>query len=120
MEFAIVSKVLETLSALGFFTAVFLSIYFYLKFRNRERTMLIEKNVDISEFYKKKESRKTPWYIIGFVFLGISLGFIFTLIITFQFPKSDPTIFLISGGLFFGSIGILVGYKLEQKEKLNG
>ncbi len=111
-----VRSITEMITLLGFFCAIFFAYYYYLKFRNQERKLLIEKDIDLSLIYKRREIN-IPWYIIGFALLGVSLGFVFTLLITFKFSGANPSPFLIAGGLLFGSIGIIVGHKLEQKKK---
>ncbi|MEN8117333.1 MAG: hypothetical protein ABFS16_10160 [Bacteroidota bacterium] len=57
--------VMKALVWLGFFAAVFLGWYFYLKARNKERMSLIESGKDVSEIYSKQE--------IKFRFHGLEL-----------------------------------------------
>ncbi len=38
-----------------FFAAIILSVYFYLRARNRERLALIEKGVDVTELFKGRK-----------------------------------------------------------------
>ena len=111
-----IKSITEMITWLGFFSAIFLAYYYFLRFRNQERKLLIEKDIDLSLIYKKREIN-IPWYIIGFALFGIGLGFIFTLLITLKLTGANPTPFLITGGLLFGSIGILVGHRFEQKKK---
>ncbi|MCK4920726.1 MAG: hypothetical protein KAS71_06755, partial [Bacteroidales bacterium] len=52
----------EALPWLGFFAAIVLAWYFYLKARNKERMALIEKGADVSEIYSKQEvTFRFPW-----------------------------------------------------------
>ena len=61
---------MEALVWLGFFAAVFLAWYFYLKARNKERMALIESGKDVSEIYSKQEIKfKFPWLKLGIILL---------------------------------------------------
>jgi len=102
---------------LAFFTACFFAYYYFLKLRNRERMLLIEKNIDISEIYKTK-TRKFPWFILGFTILGASLGIIACIIILLLTQFDDPTggiLLLLTSALLMGSIGIIVGNIVEKR-----
>ena len=60
---------------LGFFAAIFLGWYFYLKARNKERMALIESGKDVSEIYSKQEIKfKFPWLKLGIILTGFSFG----------------------------------------------
>lgn len=60
---------------LGFFAAVFLGWYFYLKARNKERMALIGSGKDVSEIYAKREIRfQFPWLKLGIILTGFSFG----------------------------------------------
>ncbi len=117
-----IRSITEMLTWLGFFSAVFLSYYYYLRFRYKERILLIEKNVDVSEIYKKSD-RHFPWYMIGFTLLGIGLGFVVALCIAYFISKSQSieeeivALIFISASILFGAIGMIVGHSLEQKMK---
>ena len=112
----------EMITWLGFFSTVFFSYYYYLRFRNKERLLLIEKNVDISEIYKKSEKR-FPWYLIGFTLLGFGLGCVIASIIAYSLSQKQrihdeivASVF-ISSLLLFGALGIIIGHSFEQKKK---
>jgi len=104
---------------LGFFVAMFLSYFHYLKFRNQERILLIEKGVDVSELYKPKNN-KFPWYVLGYTIFGSALG-IFMGVFIFDYAfniGSDYLILLITISAFLlGAVGIIVGKKVEDKKK---
>ena len=119
----------ETLTWLGFFAAVFLSLFFYWQFRNRERMALIEKGVDISEIYKKRKNNfqfRFPWIRISLLIVGVGLGLIIALLFISKppFPLyfGDSEEIIITSTLFlFGGIGLFIGHLIESKlNKKNG
>ncbi|MBE9467087.1 MAG: hypothetical protein IMY72_02055 [Bacteroidetes bacterium] len=113
-----IGYITTTITWFGFFAAFFFAYYYFLQFRNRERMLLIEKNIDISEIYKKKKS-KFPWYILGFTLLGVSIGTIASILI-FMFSlniqdEAAVTLLTLASILFTGAIGIIVGNIIEKK-----
>ncbi len=118
------------LTFLGLFSAIFFAYYFYLKFRHKERTMLIEKDVDIADFYKKtdkqqKSHRGFPWYLVGFTLFGIGLGIglsqIFVFIVSHRLEFYSPGPIIVSLTMIFGALGIILGHSFERKKaKLRG
>jgi len=111
-----------TLVWLGFFAAVFLAWYFYLKARNKERMALIESGKDVSEIYSKQEIKfKFPWLKLGLIVVGIGFGlgvFVFLYAFNMQFQEAMrngmPEMFLAASMLFFGGVGLVTGYFLEK------
>ena len=110
---------------LGFFAAVFLGWYFYLKARNNERMLLIEKGKDVSEIYVKREFKfRFPWLKLGVILTGFSFGwlvaFIFVEIVKEELRldysfHDEP---LILGIIFlFTAISILVAYFVDKPKK---
>jgi hypothetical protein len=125
-----VNLITETLSWLGFFTAVFLSFYFYLRFRNKERMALIEKGIDVSEIYKSRDiTFKFPWLRLGILVLAIGLGVGFGYLFAIQPPPpfnnqttyNDGPVILTFSILVFGGLGIIIGNIIERSgKKKNG
>jgi MFS family permease len=115
----------ESLVWLGFFAAVFLAWYFYLKARNKERMALIESGKDVSEIYKKQEIKlRFPWLKLALMVIGIGFGlgvffFIYAFSAeSFQEMKRDlPEMLLASSMMFFGGLGLIIGYYLEKPKK---
>ena len=110
-----------TLNWLGFFGTLFFAYYYFLKFRHKERLLLIEKNVDVAELYKKMR-RKTPWNIISFTLLGIAFGtfigiVVFIEILGMDGNNSTPVFLILSTTLFFSALGIMIGNGIENKKK---
>ena len=124
------SYLMEGLTWLGFFAAVFFAFYFYLRFRNKERMALIEKGVDVSEIYKKRDiSFRFPWKMIAIMIIGIGTGLFFSYVFVENPPPpfkhsniaDEPEIIITFSLLIFGGIGILVGNLLERTgKKQNG
>lgn len=118
-----IRNITEMITWLGFYSAIFLAYYYYLRFRNKERILLIEKNVDLSEIYKKSE-RQIPWYMIGFTLLGIGLGFVIAFIIAFFISQKHGieeeivVLIFVSASILFGALGIIIGHSIEQKKKV--
>lgn len=124
-----IKLLMEGLTWIGFFAAIILSFYFYLRFRNRERMALVEKGVDVSEILKTRDfSFKIPWLRLGILAIGIGFGiFVAYLVIVLAPPKftGDKRQFtgliLMFSLLIFGGVGIILGNFLEKpRNKKNG
>ncbi len=102
---------------LGLFTAIVLAIYYSVKARNKERMALIEKGVDISEIYRKKET-KHGFFKFGIVLMGIGLGLVFGILLSqIEFIPSVAAYFAMI--LFFGGAGVLYANYLVAKKSSN-
>ena len=116
------TQIMTTLTWLGFFTAIILSYYFYLRYRNKERMALIEKGVDVSEVYKRREiSFKFPWLRLGMLIIGIGSGifiaYMYTVLVSQRFTGQNHAyedIIMAWAILIFGGLGIIVGNILEK------
>ncbi|HAM98265.1 MAG TPA: hypothetical protein DCQ26_06610 [Marinilabiliales bacterium] len=102
---------------LGLFTAIVLAIYYSVKAQNKERMALIEKGVDISEIYRKKET-KHGFFKFGVVLMGIGLGLVFGVLLS-QFNAIPPVVAYFAGILFFGGTGVLLANYLAAKKSSN-
>ncbi|PCH67955.1 MAG: hypothetical protein COC06_10415 [Bacteroidales bacterium] len=119
MESSLISEITSTLIWLGFFVAIFLAYYYYLMFRNKERMILLERNTDLMEVYKKKNV-KMPWHIIGFTSAGIGIGLFFSLPFVINVNYYAGGVSSVALALLFGGMGVLIGFKKQKKERLNG
>ena len=105
---------------LGFFAAVFLGWYFYLKARNKERMALIERDKDVSEIYAKREFRfRFPWLKLGIILTGFSLGWLIAFYVLvglelFTPKQSQP--FALGVMFLFTSLSILVAYFADKSK----
>jgi len=106
---------LTTFTWLMFFATVFLSYYFNLKFRHKERMAFAEKNENILELTRRKP---TPWYVIGFSILGVGIGIVTGLYIGYILQDDDLIGMLVASlPIPLGAIGIIIGYAVEKKFK---
>ena len=123
-------NIMETITGLGFFSAIILSFYFYLRFRNKERMALIEKGVDVTEIFKSRDfSFKFPWLRLGILVLGVGLGTCFAfltiliapqLFANYKFNGAEGFIVMFSL-LIFGGLAIIIGHIIERSgKKKNG
>jgi len=98
----------------GFFTAIAISLYFYLKTKHKERMTLIEKGIDMSQFYTRKKNGngvlKYSLLFIGFSF-GLFLGFILD-----TFTKVEKEVAYFSMIFLFGGISLLVYYFINSRQ----
>lgn len=118
-----IRNITEMMTWLGFYSTVFFAYYYYLRFRNKERVLLIERNVDLSEIYKKPE-RHFPWFMVGYTLFGIGLGAVISFAILYymisQSQKVHEQIIVmvfLSASVLFGALGIIIGHSIEQKKK---
>lgn len=106
-----------TLVWLGFFACIFFGWYYYMNARNKERMALIEKNVDVSEIFKKREIQFSfPWLKLGMILIGIGIGFCITILITTMVHelKSLGDEIFIGSMLFFGGLGLVIAHYLDK------
>ena len=101
---------------LGLFTAIVLAIYFSTKARNKERMALIEKGVDLTEIYKKKENSH-GFFKFGMILIGIALGLVFGVL----FSKAEllpSVVSYFSMILLFGGASVLVANFIVAKKMM--
>ncbi|MCU4155378.1 hypothetical protein J1N10_05285 [Carboxylicivirga sp. A043] len=108
---------------LTLFAAVFFSWYFFLQARTKERTLLIDKGADASNFYAKKPERKGfrfPWLKFGLLAVGIAFGLMFGFVMTHAiFPSSLGRIdepFVFGSTILFGGLGMILAHFTDQKK----
>ncbi len=99
---------------LGLFTAIVLSIYYSVRARNKERMALIEKGVDLSEIYKKKE-KKHGFFKFGVILIGIGLGLVFGVLFS-KIGLLPDVVSYFAMILLFGGLGVLVANYIATKK----
>jgi len=113
---------IEALIPISLFTAILLAWYFYIRARNKERMALIEKGVNASEIYPKRNYNfKFPWQKIGLLIIGIGLGPLVAMIIARlpafnRFLDEGPLMLLFM--LIFGGAAMILADRLDKKESV--
>ena len=101
---------------LSFFVAIVLTVKYISAARNKEKMALIEKGIDISEIYKKKDYRnatlKSGMFLVG-IALGLFVGFFLTEISSINAVVSYFSMILLFGGL---SLIIFHWYNNKQSD----
>ncbi len=99
---------------LGLFTMFVLIVYYIARAKNKERMALIEKGIDLSTIYRKKD-RKDSFFKVGVIVVGLSVGLLFGMLLS-QIQVIPPFIAYFAMILLFGGIGILAGNYLSEKK----
>jgi len=119
----IMGDITSMLAVIGFFAGVVLSLYFYFKARNRERLALIEKGMDATLLFPKKQPR-TPMKStslmlkVGLFLIGLGIGVFAGFFVTISIPHSGPVGFF-SMVLIFGGLGLIAGHLVSKKSTNN-
>lgn len=99
---------------LGFFVAIVLSIKYISAARNKEKMALIEKGVDLSQIYQKRDTRNTT--LKGGMFLvGIAVGLFFGYFLTYMTPIHDVVAYF-SMILLFGGASLILFHWYNSKK----
>lgn len=113
-----------------FFVAIFLAWFFIYKAKTKERLLLIEKGVELSNIPKKKRFR-FPWLKVGVVIAFGSIGVLIGGFLEYfnLFKPEEPTemferSILYQGGMLsllfmylFGGIGMVIAHYLGKKKR---
>jgi hypothetical protein len=101
---------------LSFFVAIVLTVKYISAARNKEKMALIEKGIDLSQIYQKKDYRnatlKSGMFLVG-VALGLFVGFLLTEISSINAVVSYFSMILLFGGL---SLIIFHWYNNKQSD----
>ena len=103
-----------------FLTALFLTWFFTHKARVKERLLLIEKGIDLSNLPKNRNFKIIfPWLKIGIVITSISIGLLLGAILV-----EVPFFSEIAGGqlpllfiFLFGGIGMILAYLIDKPQE---
>ena len=89
------------ITTLGFFIAVVFTVKYVTAARNKEKMALIEKGVDITQIYQKKDFRnstlKSGMFLVG-IAIGLFFGYFLTEISSINEVVSYFTMILLFGG----------------------
>ncbi len=114
MFIPIMGMVTGILTTLGFFIAVVLTVKYVSAARNKEKMALIEKGVDISEIYQKKDYRnatlKIGLFLVG-VAIGLFAGYFLTVI-----SSINPVVSYFSMILLFGGASLIMFHWYNSKQ----
>ena len=114
MMIPIMGMITGILTTLGFFVAVVLAVKYISAARNKEKMALIEKGVDISEIYQKKDYRnatlKFGMFLVG-VAIGLFTGYFFTVI-----TSINPVVSYFSMILLFGGTSLIIFHWYNSKQ----
>lgn len=115
--YRIVMEITELLTWLGFFTAIVLSLRYYLDFLHKQRIAFLEKGIDVVP--KINIQLRFPWLTIGLIILSIGLALLIWFIadnaLSDEYMKGDKSyFFMFSSMMIFGGIAIIIGRKIER------
>ena len=112
----IMGMITGIIMTLAFFVAVVMTVKYVSAARNREKMALIEKGVDISEIYQKKDYRnatlKSGMFLVG-VAVGLFMAYFLTVITSINGVVSYFSMILLFGGL---SLIVFHWYNSKQPE----
>jgi len=103
------------ITTLGFFVAIVLSIRYVSAAKNKERMALIDKGVDLSDIYQKKDYRnatlKSGMFLVG-VALGLFVGYFLT-----EISHINAVVSYFSMILLFGGASLIIFHWYNSKQE---
>jgi hypothetical protein len=110
----IMGMVTGIITTLGFFVAIVLSIKYVTASRNKEKMALIEKGVDLSKVYQKKDYRnftlKSGMFLVG-IAVGLFLGYLLT-----EFSSMNGVVSYFSMILLCGGVSLIAFHWYNNKQ----
>ncbi|MCG8307836.1 MAG: hypothetical protein MI975_10640 [Cytophagales bacterium] len=110
----IMGMITGIIMTLGFFVAIVLSIKYISAARNKEKMALIEKGVDLSTIYQKKDFRNVTLKS-GMFLVGIAIGLFFGYLLT-EISSINQVISYFSMILLFGGASLIVFHWYNSKQ----
>jgi len=110
----IMGMVTGIITTLGFFLAIVFTVKYVTAARNKEKMALIEKGVDISEIYQKKDHRNLALKS-GMFLVGIAIGLIVAYFLT-EITRINGVVSYFSMILLFGGAS-LIGFHLYNSKQ---
>lgn len=86
-----------------------LALIYALWTQNRERMAMIEKGMDVSAIYKRRQGNPHSVAKWGFLLIGVAVGLLVGALLIHYTQLSEPAI-MFSSIFLFGGIGLLIYY----------
>ncbi len=102
------------ITTIGFFVAVVLTVKYVSGARNKEKMALIEKGVDISEIYRKKDYRNATLKV-GMFLVGLAVGLFMGYFLTYMTLINDVVSYF-SMILLFGGLSLIIFHWYNSKQ----
>jgi len=99
------------------FGTIILVVKYIVQARNKERMALIEKGVDLSEFYTKKKDGENNILKFALLFIGIGLGLFLGFVLA-DFVSLPTVAVVISVTLLFGGISLLLYHWINNRKEI--
>lgn len=110
----IMGMITGIITTLGFFLAIVFTVKYVTAARNKEKMALIEKGVDISEIYQKKDHRNLALKS-GMFLVGIALGLIVAYFLT-EITRINGVVSYFSMILLFGGASLIGFHWYNSKQ----
>ncbi|MGE0078523.1 MAG: DUF6249 domain-containing protein [Bacteroidales bacterium] len=86
-----------------------IALVYALWAQNRERMSMIEKGMDVSSIYRRRESNPNAVAKWGFLLVGVALGLIIGAVLIHYTALAEPAV-MFSSIFLFGGLGLLIYY----------
>jgi len=110
----IMGMVTGIITTLAFFVAVVLAIRYITDARSKEKMALIEKGIDISVIYSKKDHRNTALKV-GMFLVGIAVGLLFGNLLD-EFTGINAVISYFSMTLLCGGAALVLFHRYNSNQ----
>jgi hypothetical protein len=110
----IMGMVTGIITTLAFFVALVLAIRYITDARSKEKMALIDKGVDLSIIYSKKDHRNTALKV-GMFLVGIAVGLLLGNLLE-EFTGINAVISYFSMTLLFGGASLILFHRYNSKQ----
>ena len=115
MEFIpIMGMITGIITTLAFFVTIVLTVKYVSAARNKEKMALIEKGIDITEIYQKKDYRNATLKS-GMFLVGVAIGLFMGYFLTYMTPIPGFVAYF-SMILLFGGASLIVFHRYNSKQ----
>ena len=115
MAIPIMGMLTGIISTLAFFVALVLSIKYITSARAKEKMALIEKGVDISQIYQKKDYQNATLKM-GMFLVGIAVGLFFGYLLA-EMSNINQVVSYFSMILLFGGTSLILFHWYNNKQE---